>query len=60
MKKKLRVFTAEQKMQILHDSEKMSITAVCCKYEFTHSLYYRWKSQFDANGIEGLQGKRLP
>jgi len=55
--KKKRVFTAEQKMEVLREAEKNGMLATCRKYEIAQSLYYRWKRQFDQNGIDGLQGQ---
>jgi len=46
-------------MQIIRESEEIGPAAVCRKYEITHSLFYRWKNQFNTSGIEGLQGKRF-
>ncbi len=55
--KKKRVFSAEQKMQIIREAEENGPSVACRKYEITHSLFYRWKGQFNSNGIEGLQGQ---
>jgi len=54
---KKRIFSAEQKMQILREAEENGMLATCRKYEIAQSLYYRWKSQFDRMGIDGLQGQ---
>lgn len=55
--KKKRIFSVEQKMQILREAEEHGMLATCRKYEIAQSLYYRWKSQFDQKGIDGLQGQ---
>ena len=54
-----RRFSPEQKMQMIREAEEIGPAAVCRKYEITHSLFYRWKNQFNTNGIEGLQGNRF-
>ncbi len=46
-------------MQMIREAEEIGPSAVCRKYEITHSLFYRWKNQFNTNGIEGLQGNRF-
>lgn len=55
--KKKRSFTVEQKMHILREADESGMLATCRKYEIAQSLYYRWKSQFDLKGIDGLQGQ---
>ena len=55
--KKKRVFSVEEKMQIIREAEEYGTTETCRKYEVANSLYYRWKGQFNARGIEGLQGQ---
>lgn len=55
--KKKRSFSAEEKMQILQEGEEFGTTETCRKYDLANSLYYRWKSQFNAKGIDGLSGQ---
>ena len=55
--KKKRVFTAEQKMEVIREVEQNGMVATCRKYDIAQSLYYRWKRQFDQHGIDGLQGQ---
>ena len=55
--KKKRVFTAEQKMEVLREAEHNGMVATCRKYEIAQSLYYQWKNKFDQHGIDGLQGQ---
>jgi transposase-like protein len=54
--KKKRVFSADEKMQIIREAEEFGTTATCRKYDLASSLFYKWKSQFNAKGIDGLQG----
>lgn len=53
--KKKRSFSVEQKMQILREADQNGMLVTCRKYEVAQSLFYRWKSQFDSRGIDGLQ-----
>ena len=55
--KRKRVFSVEQKMEILRDAEENGMLATCRKYEIAQSLYYRWKNRFDQMGIDGFQGQ---
>ncbi len=55
--KKKRVFTAEQKMDVLREVEQQGMVVTCRKYEIAQSLYYQWKRKFDQHGIDGLQGQ---
>ena len=54
--KKKRTFSAEEKIQILREAEEIGTTETCRKYDLANSLFYRWRSQFNAKGIEGLTG----
>lgn len=55
--KKKRVFTAEQKMEVLREAEQNGMVVTCRKYDIAQSLYYQWKNKFDKHGIDGLQGQ---
>jgi putative transposase len=52
---KKRVFTVEQKMQILREAEENGMLATCRKHDIAQSLFYRWKDNFNSRGIDGLQ-----
>jgi transposase-like protein len=52
---KRRSFSIEQKMQIIREVDTAGMVATLRKYEISHSLFYRWKNQFDAAGIDGLK-----
>ncbi len=52
---KRRSFSIEQKMQILREVDAAGMVATLRKYEISHSLFYRWKNQFDSGGIDGLK-----
>lgn len=53
--KKKRVFSVEQKMQILREAEEHGMLVTCRKHEIAQSLYYQWKNKFDHQGVDGLQ-----
>lgn len=42
-------------MQILREVDAAGMVATLRKYEISHSLFYRWKNQFDSGGIDGLK-----
>jgi transposase-like protein len=52
---KRRSFSIEQKMQILREADSTGMVTTLRKYEISHSLFYRWKNQFDSAGIDGLK-----
>lgn len=52
-----RVFTVEQKMEVLRYAEANGMVAACRQFDIAQSLYYRWKNKFDRHGIDGLQGQ---
>ena len=55
--KKKRVFSTEQKMEVLREVEQNGMVATCRKHDIAQSLYYQWKRKFDQHGIDGLQGQ---
>ena len=42
-------------MQILREADTGGMVATLRKYEISHSLFYRWKHQFDSAGVDGLR-----
>lgn len=52
---KRRSFSIEQKMQILREADSAGMVVTLRKYEISHTLFYRWKNQFDSAGIDGLK-----
>jgi transposase-like protein len=52
---KRRTFSIKQKLQVLREAESEGMLNTCRKYEIAQSLFYRWKNQFDKDGIDGLQ-----
>ncbi len=56
--KKKRVFSADEKMQIIREAEEFGTTATCRKYDLASSLFYKWKSQFIKINASLLKGSR--
>lgn len=42
-------------MDILREAQQNGMIATCRKHGIAQSLYYRWKDQFDRDGMDGLQ-----
>lgn len=55
MKKTRRVWSVEQKLQILQEAAQNGPTETFRKYNLSPSLFNRWKNSFDAKGIAGIQ-----
>lgn len=52
---KRRSFSIDQKLSILRHGEEYGMISACRKFEIAQSLYYRWKTQLESGGIDGLQ-----
>jgi putative transposase len=50
-----RQFSAEQKLQIIQEADQYGITQTLRKHNLSHSVYQRWKRQFDAGGATLLK-----
>ena len=50
-----RQFSAEQKLQILQDADQTGFTQTLHKHNLSHSVYQRWKRQFNAGGASLLK-----
>lgn len=51
---KRRSFTVAQKLEILREAETDGMLVTCRKHAIAQSLFYRWKRQFDTDGVDGL------
>ena len=51
---KRRSFIVAQTLEILWEAETDGMLVPCLKHAITLSLFYRWKRQFDKDGIDGL------
>jgi len=54
-KGKRRQFSVEQKLAILNEAEQVGVTQTLRKHNLSHSVFLRWKSQFNAGGTTSLQ-----
>jgi transposase-like protein len=55
MGKQRRSFSVEQKLQIIQEAEQNGITQTLRKHNLAHSLFLRWRSQFNQGGAKLLQ-----
>jgi transposase-like protein len=56
--KKRRTWTAEQKLSILKEAEQHGVTATIRKHSLYANTYYKWKQNYECEGIEGLKNHR--
>ena len=55
MAKSRRVFSVEQKLQIIQEADQIGVTQVLRKHNLSHSVFLRWKNQFNEGGTVSLQ-----
>jgi Transposase. len=55
MRKQRRSFSVEQKLQIIQEAEQNGVTQTLRKHNIVHSVYLRWKNQFNQGGAKLLQ-----
>lgn len=55
MSKQRRTFSVEQKLQIMNEADQLGITQALRKHNLSHSVFLRWKRQFDSGGAGKLQ-----
>jgi putative transposase len=55
MPKTRRQFSAEQKLVILNEAEHQGVTQTLRKYNLSHSVFLRWKNQFNSGGSSSLK-----
>src|SRR5579872_4475650 len=55
MAKARRSFSVEQKLQIIQEAQQHGITQTLRKHNVAHSVYLRWKNQFDQGGPASLK-----
>lgn len=51
MSKQRRKFSVEQKLQILQEADQTGITQTLRKHNLSHSVFLRWKHQFNSGGV---------
>lgn len=52
-----RQFSAEQKLQIIAEADQHGITQTLRKHNLSHSVYQRWRRQFNAGGASLLKSQ---
>ena len=57
MGKTRRSFSVEQKLQIIQEADQNGVTQTLRKHNVSHSLFLRWKNQFNQGGVQSLQPK---
>ena len=55
MAKKYRTFSVEQKLQIIQEADQQGVTQTLRKHNLSHSVFLRWKNQFNQGGPGKLQ-----
>ena|ERR1700676_2960172 len=48
-------FSVEQRLQIFQEAEQNGITQTVRKHNLAHSVFFRWKNQFNQGGTKLLQ-----
>jgi putative transposase len=55
MSKSRRSFSVEQKLHIIQEADQLGITQTMRKHNLSHSVYLRWKRQFNEGGANLLK-----
>lgn len=55
MGKQRRSFSVEQKLQIIQEADQIGVTQALRKHNLSHSVFLRWKNQFNTGGTELLK-----
>jgi transposase-like protein len=55
MAKQRRSFSVEQKLQIIQEADQHGVTQALRKHNLSHSVFLRWKHQFDQGGSASLK-----
>lgn len=55
MAKQRRQFSVEQKLQIIQEADQGGITQTLRKHNLSHSVFLRWRQQFNSGGVASLQ-----
>jgi len=57
MSKQRRTFSVEQKLQIITEADQSGITQTLRRHNLSHSVFLRWKRQFDTGGVNSLKAQ---
>ncbi len=55
MRKQRRSFSVEQKLQIIQEAEQSGVAQTLRKHNLSHTVYLRWKTQFNQGGVQSLK-----
>ena len=55
MSKSRRKFSVDQKLQIIQEADQNGITQTLRKHNLSHSVFLRWKNQFNTGGAGSLK-----
>jgi transposase-like protein len=55
MTKPRRSFSVEQKLHIIQEADQHGITQTLRKHNLSHSVFQRWKNQFNSGGVPSLK-----
>jgi len=50
-----RRFSVEEKLQIISEADQHGVTPTLRKHNLSHSVFQRWKQQFNQSGSNGLK-----
>jgi transposase-like protein len=57
MAKTRRSFSVEQKLQIIQEAEQSGVAQTLRKHNLSHTVYLRWKTQFNQGGVQSLKAQ---
>lgn len=55
MSKSRRKFSVDQKLQIIQEADQHGTTQTLRKHNLSHSVFLRWKNQFNSGGVGSLK-----
>lgn len=55
MSRTRRSFSASEKLAIINEADQFGITQTLRKHNLSHSVYRRWKENFNQGGVSSLQ-----
>jgi putative transposase len=55
MAKLRRSFSVEQKLHIIQEADQIGITQTLRKHNLSHSVFQRWKHQFNSGGVRAMK-----
>ncbi len=55
MSKNIRTFTEADKFAIIHEADQYRVTPTIRKHNLSHSVFRRWRDQFNEGGVSRLK-----